>query len=92
MRRGTEITCLQCKTSVRLDRQATSDEPGGALPYGWFLARRSNWVSLGDFCSAACLARCMIGIEVSTEADQATSDPLSDAAIERVLRKYGVIR
>jgi hypothetical protein len=34
--------------------RAEAAEAGGALPDGWYLIRRSNWVSFGDFCSLEC--------------------------------------
>jgi hypothetical protein len=51
---GVEVACCQCGKTERVEREPTSDEPGGVLPEGWYLIRRSNWVSLADFCSLDC--------------------------------------
>lgn len=48
------VGCCHCGKSARVEREPTNDEPGGVLPEGWYLIRRSNWVSFADFCSLEC--------------------------------------
>lgn len=51
---GVDVACCQCGKTARVERAPTSDEPGGVLPEGWYLIRRSNWTQLADFCSLEC--------------------------------------
>lgn len=58
---GVRVVCAGCGAEERIERIATADEPGGALPEGWLLARRSHWTTLEDFCSLGCLVDIVTG-------------------------------